>query len=186
MPLPAAAARTLIHERKIEARGYLRDDGMWDIEGSLSDTKTYAFENHWRGDVPAGEPVHGMHIRLTIDDDFIVRAVAAASDHVPYAVCASVPATLQILVGESMGPGWSRTLRRKIGGEDGCTHLTELLGRMATAAYQTVYPYRGSRAPGGVDMAKVAGHLIGSCRAWRADGAMIKELLPERHKGGAG
>ena len=183
MPLADDAERTLIHERQITARGYLRADGLWDIEGSLTDAKTYAFDSRWRGEVKAGEPVHGMHIRLTIDEDFVIRAVAATSDHVPYQVCASVPATLQTLVGASMGRGWTRTLRRRVGGEDGCTHLTELLGRMATAAYQTIFPYRGSRAPGGVDMAKVADRLIGSCRAWRADGELVRELLPERFSG---
>ncbi|MFP6759997.1 MAG: DUF2889 domain-containing protein [Alphaproteobacteria bacterium] len=183
MPLADAAERTLIHERQITCQGYLRADGLWDIEGSLTDAKTYAFESRWRGTVEAGEPVHGMHIRLTIGEDFVIHAVAAASDHAPYEVCSSVAPSLQSLVGASMGRGWTRTLRRRVGGEDGCTHLTELLGRMATAAYQTIFPYRGSRAPGGVDMAKVADRLIGSCRAWRADGDLARELLPERFSG---
>ena len=137
MPLTDAAERTLIHEHKIFCQGYLRADGLWDIEGSLTDANTYAFDSRWRGEVKAGEPVHGMHIRLTIDDDLVIRAVAAASDHAPYQVCASVAPSLQALVGASMGRGWTRTLRRRVGGEDGCTHLTELLGRMGTAAYQT-------------------------------------------------
>ena len=184
MPLPPAAERTLIHERKIAAQGYLRADGLWDIEGQLTDRKTYTVANRWRGEVEAGEPIHGMVVRLTIDDQLVVRAVEAASDFAPYAVCSSVPASLRVLVGESMGPGWSRTLRRLIGGEDGCTHLGELLGRMATAAYQTVYPYRASHAPGGVDETRIARHLVGSCRAWRSDGELIKEMLPERYSGG--
>ena len=128
MPLTDAAERTLIHEHKIFCQGYLRADGLWDIEGSLTDAQTYAFDSRWRGEVKAGEPVHGMHIRLTIDDDLVIRAVAAASDHAPYQVCASVAPSLQALVGAYMGRGWTRTLRRRVGGEDGCTHLTEPAG----------------------------------------------------------
>ncbi len=41
MPLSAPAPRQLMHNRAIECRGYQREDGMWDIEGHLVDTKTY-------------------------------------------------------------------------------------------------------------------------------------------------
>ena len=82
-----------------------------------------------------------------------------------------------------MGRGWSRTLRRKVGGAEGCTHITELLGRMATAAYQTVYPYRAQNAPGGTDMKTVAERLVGSCKAWHSDGELVRELLPGKDEG---
>ena len=41
LPLPPAAARQHLHNRHVEYRGYRRDDGGWDIEGELRDTKTY-------------------------------------------------------------------------------------------------------------------------------------------------
>ena len=61
MPLPRAHARKLIHTRTIDCRGYEREDGLWDIEGHLTDTKTYTWRN--RGgvkDLAAGEPAHDM------------------------------------------------------------------------------------------------------------------------------
>ena len=42
MPLSPSAPRQLMHNRAIECRGYEREDGLWDIEGHLVDTKTYA------------------------------------------------------------------------------------------------------------------------------------------------
>ena len=42
MPLSAPAPRHFMHNRAIECRGYQREDGLWDIEGHLVDTKTYA------------------------------------------------------------------------------------------------------------------------------------------------
>jgi hypothetical protein len=39
MPVPAAERRKLVHTRQIECRGYQRDDGHWDIEGHIVDTK---------------------------------------------------------------------------------------------------------------------------------------------------
>ena len=74
MPLSNAAPRKHIHTRKIDCRGYRRDDGLWDIEGTLVDTKTYSFGNEDRAGIAAGEPFHEMHIRLTIDDDMEVLA----------------------------------------------------------------------------------------------------------------
>ena len=71
MPLPEPAPREHLHTRQIECRGYRRDDGLWDIEGTLVDTKTYGFFSHARGDVEPGQPVHNMSIRLTIDDDLV-------------------------------------------------------------------------------------------------------------------
>ncbi len=38
MPLsPPAASREHIHTRVVECRGYRRDDGLWDIEGHITD-----------------------------------------------------------------------------------------------------------------------------------------------------
>ena len=51
MPLPKAAARKLMHTRTIDCRGYEREDGLWDIEGRLSDIKSYTWKNR-DGDTP--------------------------------------------------------------------------------------------------------------------------------------
>ena len=49
MPLPAPAPRQLLHKRVVQCWGYRREDGLWDIEGRLVDTKTYPFPNEDRG-----------------------------------------------------------------------------------------------------------------------------------------
>src|SRR3970282_2145791 len=46
MPLPNPAPRRLMHTRAIECTGYERDDGLWDIEAHLTDTKTPAHTRH--------------------------------------------------------------------------------------------------------------------------------------------
>ena len=43
------------------------------------------------------------------------------------------------LVGLTIGPGWKRKVQNAIGGAKGCTHITELMGPMATTAFQTLY-----------------------------------------------
>ncbi len=51
MPLPAASAnRTPLHTRVVECRGFARDDGLFDIEGSITDVKTYDIDrNNYTG-----------------------------------------------------------------------------------------------------------------------------------------
>ena len=172
MPLSAAVERELVHTRRIECHGYRRGDGLWDIEGQLVDTKAHPFENDCRGTVAAGEAVHDMSIRLTVDDDFVVRAVEAVTDASPYGICPEVAPTLRALEGANIGRGWLRAIRRRVGGRDGCTHLTELLGRMATVCFQTIYPTRAAPA------ANVRPPLLNSCHAYRDDGPLIAKHYP--------
>ena len=85
--LGAPAPRTHVHTRAVEYRGYRREDGLWDIEAELTDTKTYAQERPDGGVRPAGEPVHGMVIRLTVDDDMKITDVAVGMPATPFPEC---------------------------------------------------------------------------------------------------
>ena len=138
MPLSPAAAREHLHTREVRCQGFRRADGLWDIEGHLVDTKTYAFDNQWRGHVEAGVPVHQMWIRLTLDDHRTIQAVEAVTDHSPYEVCGAITPNFQRLVGLRIVPGFTARVKELLGGTEGCTHLVELLGPMATTSYQTM------------------------------------------------
>ena len=54
--------------------------------------------------LPAGTPLHGMWIRLTVDDDMLIHACEAASDHTPYAVCPQAAPNFARLAGLTIGP----------------------------------------------------------------------------------
>src|SRR5690554_6406472 len=132
------------HTRRVEVRGYRREHGLWDVEGHLVDSKTYSFSNKERGEVQAGEPVHEMWLRITVDDDLVIRAAEAVTDAAPYSVCPAITPNFARLVGIRIGAGFRREVKKRLGGTEGCTHLIELLGPIATTAYQTIYPYRAS------------------------------------------
>ena len=83
MTLSPETERHLIHTRQVECRGYARNDGLWDIEGTLVDLKTYPFENSWRGLVEVGSPVHEMTIRITVDDRLNIIEAEALLGTVP-------------------------------------------------------------------------------------------------------
>lgn len=145
MPLSAPADREPMHRRQIDMQGYRRADGLFDIEGHLLDTKAYGFENEEKGWLAPGTPLHGMWIRLTIDDDLVIHACEAASDHTPYAVCPQAARNFARLAGLRIGPGFNRAVQERVGGVLGCTHLREMLAQMATVAYQTLYPVRRAK-----------------------------------------
>ena len=181
MPLPPPAERERLHTRTYEFAGYRRADGLWDIEGHMTDVKTYSFQNRYRGEVQAGEPLHDMWIRLTLDEDLIVRDIEAATEASPYAVCPAVTPNFKRMIGEKVAAGWRGAIRKKLGGVEGCTHLVEMLGAMATVAYQTMYPVLAKKAAENPKPGKPG--LIDSCHAYRSDGEVVKQAWPEFYTG---
>src|SRR3954469_18242502 len=69
MPLSPPAPREMLHRRAIDIRGWKRADGLYDIEAYLEDTKAYPFENDDRGTILPGEPLHGLFLRLTVNEE---------------------------------------------------------------------------------------------------------------------
>ena len=55
MPLSAPVARQHLHTRRVTCTGYFREDGLFDIEGQITDEKTYEQDNEWRGKLKAGD-----------------------------------------------------------------------------------------------------------------------------------
>jgi hypothetical protein len=165
--------RRLIHRRKVECQGFLRADGLWDIEGRLSDSKTHPVTLAEGRTVAPGQIYHGMLIRLTLDDDFVVRAVHVAMPDVPTSQCRGAMPGYEKLLGERIGPGFSRRLKELFGGIGGCVHLTELLLPIATTAFQTIPMARSMVAPRTAADAEAysnaTGKLINTCYALRED-----------------
>lgn len=182
MPLPAPQPRSHLHTRSVVYRGYHREDGLWDIEAEMSDVKTYTLERSERGVMPPGMPVHGMAIRVTVDDRMTIREIASSMDHTPFGECQQGREPMQYMVGATMGPGWRQAIERALGGIRGCTHLREMLFNMATAAYQTIPAYRERlRRQAGVphaDSTEPPYHL-GKCIGWDFDGPVVQRHYPK-------
>jgi hypothetical protein len=131
--------RELVHQRRITLNGYVRNDGLFDIEAELTDHKTYPFPSDFRGEVTPDLPVHHMILRITITKERVITAAEAITVTGPYAICPKANEVFDELVGLKIAPGWRRQVQAAIGGRHGCTHITELLGPVATIAYQTLY-----------------------------------------------
>ena len=135
----SSVERELVHKRQINLNGFVRNDGLFDIEAELTDYKTYSFPSDFRGEVTPDLPVHHMILRVTITNERIITFAEAITITGPYAVCPKANEVFHELVGLKIAPGWRRHVQKAIGGRHGCTHITELLGPVATIAYQTLY-----------------------------------------------
>lgn len=180
MPLTEVTVdRDPIHTRAIECRSYRRADGLWDIEGHLTDIKAYSFSNSFRGEIVPGEPLHDMWIRLTVDRDFIVQSVDAVTDAGPYALCPAILPSFQKLKGLKIGPGWNRRVREHLGGSKGCAHLVDMLKPIATVAFHTVRWSDSAPANEGGQPEKVSRPPVNTCHVWAADGELIRTEHPD-------
>ncbi len=137
MPLPLPSApRHRTHSRTIVLEGWKRDDGLWDIEGRLTDRKDhdYLLASGLRA---KGDAVHDMRARVTIDADFTIVDAVAAIDAVPYPGCEAIAPSYRKIIGLNLTRGFRQRVGEMFGSVAGCSHLTELLSSLPTAAIQT-------------------------------------------------
>lgn len=183
MPLPQPARRRHLHTRRVECFGYLRDDGLFDIEGHIVDTKTYNCDDFGGAVTPAGQAIHDMWIRVTLDKAYVIHDVEAVMDARPYGSCPQVLPDMKSLIGLKISGGFKRAVKERIGGTRGCTHLVELLGPIGTVAFQTigsgeVEPEKPARPKPGERP-----HFINGCYSWRTDGPVVRDRFPDFYDG---
>ena len=178
MALPTPKAREQVHRRQVTCDGFLRQDGLWDIEGHLRDTKNQEIKMPDRpgGIIPVGEALHDMSIRISVDLELRIHEVETTMDATPFNHCPSIAPVYKKLIGEQIRPGFTKRVRELFGGTAGCTHLVELMGPVATTAMQVTFFARMQahedprNAP--------AEHLLGSCHAYAPDSVVVEKYFP--------
>ncbi len=184
MPLSDSVARKLAHTRVVTCHGYAREDGLWDIEGRIVDTKPYRFRNRDRGGwIEADEALHDMSVRLTVTDQLEVVEVDAVIDQSPFDYCKCVAPIAQNLVGLKIRPGWTQKSKQAMGAHRGCTHLTELLGPIATTAIQTVASAK--RRHDTKPSKSRSGLFLNTCHSYADDSPVVKQHYPQHYRGDA-
>ncbi len=175
-----------MHTRVVHCEGFLREDGDWDIEGSIIDSKPFRYTEPVRGMREPGDPVHHMVIRLTVGNDMVVRAAEAAYPATPYWTCPDSIPNFQALVGARIDYTWRARVRDALGNVRGCTHARELLFPMATVAFQTIHGWQEDdantppvppREPGAKP------YFLDGCLAWATDGPVVARFYPKFHTG---
>lgn len=175
---PPVEDRTLSHERRIVLHGYQRTDGFWDLEASLQDLKPATVRTLSKV-YPGGVPIHLMAVRLTTNAALDVVAAAAGFGRAPFdGLCEGSGDSMARLVGLNLVRDFRSQVARLIPRVERCTHLSELLSHLPTLAVQTVLAASAEQSDAdGRRPIKIDG-----CRAWRADGPMVREHYPQWHE----
>ena len=180
MPLsPPSSRRALKHTRTIQVEAFARDDGLWDIDAHITDIKTRD-TTLASGTRSAGEPLHDLRLRLTIDTHLNVVGTEAVSDAVPYPnFCDTIGPAYQKLVGLNLLKGFREGVRQRLSGINGCTHLTELAAVLPTA---TIQAFAGevidTRDGASADEQSHKPFQLDRCHALRSDGAAVAQYYP--------
>ncbi|HUY02427.1 MAG TPA: DUF2889 domain-containing protein [Rhodocyclaceae bacterium] len=180
MPLPLPSApRHRTHTRSIVLEGWKRDDGLWDIEARLTDLKDHDYPLA-SGLRARGEAVHDMLVRVTIDTDFQIVDAVAAIDAVPYPGCEAIAPAYRKLIGLNLMRGFRQRVGEMFGAVAGCSHLTELLSSLPTAAIQT---FAGEQRDTDIgDGAKP--FQLDRCHALDTAGATVQRYYPRWYQPG--
>src|SRR5258705_5401965 len=76
--------RRLMHTRSVECEGFLRDDGLWEVEAWLRDTKPFNQRaDRFRGELKPGDPVHDIGLRLAVHAGVTFREAEALISGTP-------------------------------------------------------------------------------------------------------
>jgi hypothetical protein len=183
-------SRSLLHSRTIFSEGYVREDGLFDIESIIKDTKSYDIPRTDGTCLKKGAPLHEMHIVLTINIEMKILDVSAKTISAPYKICSNANFKIKSLIGATIGPGWKNKINKLIGNIEGCTHVRELLVSMATVSFQTVFGEKSKRTRDAINKGEKDPYpsdisrpsLLNTCYAFDEKSEVTKKQWPEYWK----
>jgi hypothetical protein len=185
MALPTAAPeRQPKHRRNIDVQIYSRGNGLWEVDAHITDARSRDITMSF-GVLPAGQPIHDMLLRLVVDERFNVVEAGAETRSMPYpgqcdAYGDADGDVYGRLVGLNLLKGFRHAVNERLGGKQGCTHITELSWVLPTAVIQAfageVLDTRGAREDSQQPF------QIDRCHALRADGAVVRTFYPRWYR----
>lgn len=175
---PASQQRRLEHRRQFDIQVFSRDDGLWEVDAVICDVRPQPTPLA-TGIRPAGHPVHDMLLRLVVDETLQIQDAGSQTRAMPYqGICTEHGDAYRRLIGLRLGRGFRRAAIERLGGVQGCTHLTELAQVLPTAVMQAmagkVFDTRGA----GDDKP----FQIDGCHALRSDGEAVRLHYPRWYR----
>ena len=180
MPLsPPSSRRALKHTRAIQIEAFARDDGLWDIDAHITDVKTRDALLA-SGTRPAGQPLHDLWLRITVDTQLNIVDAEAVSDAVPYPnFCDTIGPAYKKLVGLNLLKGFRDGVKQRLAGVNGCTHLTELANVLPTATIQALAgDVIDTRDGASGDQQSQKPFQLDRCHALRSEGEAVARYYP--------
>jgi len=168
-----------VHTRTLRIDTFAVDDEHVIVEGSLEDTRhlpSYSLAQKARP--PAR--IHGMTVRLLIGG-FPARIVEAEAEmpEVPLEECRRAAESLNKLVGLYIVYGFTKEVKDRLDGVEGCSHLTSLVLTMGSAAIQGTAAHHARKPPAPELAAGMLEYMKNTCCVWREDGPTYRRVREE-------
>jgi len=181
MPLtPSLDDRTRLHARNTRFECFRRADGLFDIEGHLTDVKDHDY-TLLTGVRAAGAPIHDMWVRIAIARDGLIHEIEVNFDAMPYpGACDRIHAAYGKLVGASLLHGFRKSLYDAMGGVKGCSHVTEMLSHAPTAAIQMFAGLQGE-----IEATGSKPFQLDRCHALETTTESVRRYYPQWYRGAA-
>lgn len=183
---PAAPQRQLKHRRSIDVAVYARGDGLWEVDARLTDTKTrdYPLAGGIRR---AGDPVHDMTLRLIVNEQLDILEAGAITESMPYpGHCDAHGDAYARLVGLNLFKNFRQSVKERLGGIEGCTHLTEMTQVLPTAVIQAFAGEVLDTQESGEAESDNPPFQLDRCHALRSDGEAVRLFYPRWYRPPAG
>lgn len=182
IPPARMPTRRHVHTRSIRVDAYAREDGLWDLEANLTDTKSRDFKLA-TGIRPLGQPVHDLVLTVTIDTQCNVVAAEAQALSVPYpGHCGAIGPEYSKLVGLNLLHDFRKQALARLGGIQGCTHLTELANVLPTVAIQAFAGEVFKSHESAEQQADTKPMQLDRCHALRTDGPAVAQFYPRWYR----
>jgi len=161
--------REPVHRRTIEIEAFEDGDDL-EVVTRIRDQRP------WAEGLPYAT-LHDMTITVRIDEDMrIVSASAEMTKH-PHTECPRITEAYQGLVGLSVARGFSREVKSRFSGVDGCAHLQQAALALGPAVMQARVSRSGRRARvSGTPHEGARGFARDSCHLWAEDGVIETKL----------
>ena len=116
----------------------------------------------------------------TVDRELRIVDAAAAMDAMPYeGDCDRIVPDYRKLVGLAIRPGYTRKVKELLSGVRGCTHITDMLGSLPTAAIQT---FAGLQRE---DTGTGKPFQLDRCHALETTSETVRKYYPRWYRGAA-
>ena len=168
--------KELVHTRAVRMQTFAVDGERLEVEGVLEDDRPFGVHTISNQRREPGQ-VHGMTVRLLIGGmpSQILDAEAEMAT-VPLDGCGQAVDSVKKLVGMPIVYGFSKEVKERLSGIEGCNHLTSLILTMGSAAVQGMVAHRGRKPVPQEAQAAMLEYLKDTCCVWREDGDFYKEV----------
>ncbi|HCY86171.1 MAG TPA: hypothetical protein DHV36_13640 [Desulfobacteraceae bacterium] len=173
------APKSPVHTRDIRLSSYDHGEDRIIVHGELRDERRVPIVDILGRPKDPGT-IHHMTATLLIASAPL-RIIEAEGEILtaPMAECPQTLDRMAHITGLEIRPGFSKEIRSRVGGKDGCAHLCTLVKAMGTEilhGWLTWQRHQNQTPAQGVDPEKAGVFLIDSCRLWKKDGPKYNEM----------